>query len=247
MCIRDSPLYGPAGEVLTADYPKDHPHHRGIYWAWPEVWFKGKAHDLHALQGVYARPVRLVRAEGGPTVAVVEAESRWMWEDKDPIVSERTIIRAHEQANGHRAIDLEFTFLALVDGVSIARRGQKAYGGLNFRLSRRTDQKITHFTAKPDAPLPVCWGDLTGVPPGGKAPVGVAILQHRANPRYPGDWVQYPNINWLQPTFPSKGEKFPLSMTEPLILRYRLWVHAGAETEQMLADQCAAYGRARQP
>lgn len=31
------PLYGPNGEVLTADYQKDHAHHRGIYWAWPEV------------------------------------------------------------------------------------------------------------------------------------------------------------------------------------------------------------------
>ena len=34
------PLYGPAGEVLTADYPNDHPHHRGMYWAWLEVYFE---------------------------------------------------------------------------------------------------------------------------------------------------------------------------------------------------------------
>jgi len=27
------PLYGPDGEELTKDYAKDHPHHRGIYWA----------------------------------------------------------------------------------------------------------------------------------------------------------------------------------------------------------------------
>lgn len=25
------PLYGPNGELLTKDYSKDHPHHRGIY------------------------------------------------------------------------------------------------------------------------------------------------------------------------------------------------------------------------
>ena len=29
------PLVGPGGAVLTADWPVDHPHHRGVYWAWP--------------------------------------------------------------------------------------------------------------------------------------------------------------------------------------------------------------------
>jgi len=235
------PLYSPDGEELTKDYAKDHPHHRGIYWAWPEVWYKGKVHDLHALQGVYARPVKLVRTEGGPDVAVIEAESRWMWEDKEPIVAERAIIRAWPETNAGRLIDLEFRFTALVEGVRVARRGQKAYGGLNIRLSARRDQKIATFTA-PDGTEPrVCWGDLLGVPPGGKTPVGVATLQHPANPRFPGDWVQYPNLNWLQPTFPAKGEKFLLSTTEPLVLRYRLWIHPGPATKDALAEQWRAY------
>src|SRR5699024_3188858 len=32
------PLYGLEGEMLTRDWPEGaHPHHRGIFWAWPEV------------------------------------------------------------------------------------------------------------------------------------------------------------------------------------------------------------------
>jgi hypothetical protein len=32
------PLYGLNGEMLTNDWPDaDHPHHRGIFWAWLEV------------------------------------------------------------------------------------------------------------------------------------------------------------------------------------------------------------------
>lgn len=31
------PLHGLDGEVLTRDWSPDHPHHRGLYWAWPEV------------------------------------------------------------------------------------------------------------------------------------------------------------------------------------------------------------------
>ncbi len=31
------PLYGIDGTVLTEDFPKDHPHHRGVFWAWHQV------------------------------------------------------------------------------------------------------------------------------------------------------------------------------------------------------------------
>jgi len=29
------PLYGVDGDVLTGDFQRDHPHHRGVFWAWP--------------------------------------------------------------------------------------------------------------------------------------------------------------------------------------------------------------------
>src|SRR5512141_1346076 len=28
------PVYTPDGTVLTDDFNKDHPHHRGVFWAW---------------------------------------------------------------------------------------------------------------------------------------------------------------------------------------------------------------------
>ena len=55
------PVYGPSGELLTRDWSKDHPHHRGIYWAWPEVEFGNKRGDLHALQIVFARPTGKIK------------------------------------------------------------------------------------------------------------------------------------------------------------------------------------------
>ena len=36
------PLYDLDGNVLTEDFPKDHIHHRGIFWAWHQVLINGK-------------------------------------------------------------------------------------------------------------------------------------------------------------------------------------------------------------
>ncbi|NQT88033.1 PmoA family protein [bacterium] len=226
------PLYGPNGETLTTDYSPDHPHHRGLYWAWPEVAWKGETLDLHALQGVFSRPVRIVKSKVYGAEARLVVENRWMWHDKTPIVTETVTIRAHAATKAGRHIDLEFRFVALVEGVTVHRRGQKAYGGFNLRFSAREKQTIVSRDG---------WGELAGIPPGGKGPVGVGILQNQGNPRYPGDWVSYPNLNWLQPTFPKVGEKFPLSATKPLALRFRLWVHAGVATEAELRKQWGAY------
>lgn len=129
------PLYGPNGEVLTADYQKDHAHHRGIYWAWPEVAYKGELRDLHALQGLFARPVRMVRQEAGQDRALLETEHVWKWGDTEEIVRERATIAVAPAQNGLRVIDFQFHLEGLKPGVTIARRLQKHYGGLNVRLA----------------------------------------------------------------------------------------------------------------
>lgn len=30
------PLFGLDGSILTEDFPADHPHHRGVFWAWQQ-------------------------------------------------------------------------------------------------------------------------------------------------------------------------------------------------------------------
>src|SRR5262245_61197324 len=45
------PVYGLDGEVLTDDFPKDHPYHRGMYWAWPHIKIGEKEYELWALSG----------------------------------------------------------------------------------------------------------------------------------------------------------------------------------------------------
>ncbi|MDP6545331.1 MAG: PmoA family protein [Phycisphaerae bacterium] len=237
------PLYGPGGEVLTKDYSPEHPHHRGLYWAWPEVFYKSQKRDLHALQGVFARPDKIVRATGGKETATIAATSKWLW-DKEEIVAETATITARRiSGDGLRIIDLKFEFNALVEGVSIARRGQKAYGGFNMRFSARKDQEIPKYIDPVGKKPRRVWAQIVGVPPKGKSPVAVAIFQHAANPHYPGDWVTYPNLNWLQPTFPSKGVKYALTKGKPLVLRFRLCIRNGKMTDKQLAEQWTDFNR----
>ena len=238
------PIYGLGGEVLTTDFSRDHPHHRGVYWAWPEVTYQGENRDLHALQGVFARPVRILRQEAKANRAELEAENVWKWADQEPIVREHAIIGLHVQNGTRRVIDFEFRFEALEKGVWIARRGQDKYGGLNVRLSSRKEQRIVTHTDPPGSHPRRAWAQLVGVPPEGKKPVGIVILQSRSNPDYPGDWIQYPNLNWLQPTFPKKSTAYELAPGKPLVLKYRLLVHEGELNDENLAKQWNAYDQA---
>jgi hypothetical protein len=226
------PLYGLNGEVLTRDWSVDHPHHRGIYWAWPEVDYGTNRGDLHALQKVFARPTGQVRMQSGASSAKIEAENLWRWEDREPIVREQALIRAYRATAQGRVIDLAFRFVALKDGVTLARRGTEAYGGLNVRMATPASQEITVHTDPSNTVPRRAWSDLSGVFAGAGAPSGLTVLQCQANPDYPGDWVQYPQLSWCQPTFPAKGTRYALSRDKPLVLRVRLFVHAGAKPDE---------------
>ena len=221
------PLFGPEGEQLTLDFSHDHPHHRGIYWAWPEVQYQGKSADLHALQNVFARPTGKIKTVNGNDYAEIQAENRWLWEDKTPIVRETATIRGWSASETGRYIDLTFTFAPLVDGVTLARRGTRAYGGLNIRLSAIKEMKLNHYADPVDAQPRAGWQSATGVWAGGTKLAVLAVFEKSDNPEYPGDYVEYPNLPWFQPTFPSKGTRYELKKDQPLVLQYRLWISSG--------------------
>lgn len=70
------PLYGFHGETLTEDYPKDHLHHRGLWWSWCEVRHNEKIGDLWAVCKIRAYPVKIVKMEADADHAVLQAAER---------------------------------------------------------------------------------------------------------------------------------------------------------------------------
>ena len=222
------PLYGMEGEMLTCDWPDGgHPHHRGIFWAWPEVKFGDQLGDIYALQRVFARPTGNVKYTSGTEFAEVEAENLWMWEEKEVLVRENAIIRVYRSAGDSRIIDLTIKLLALQDSVTLATRFTNSYGGLNIRMQTPEEQDISYHTDDADSNPRRAWSDFSGIFEGNASRSGLMVLQHRDNPEYPGEWREYPDLAWLQPTFPTPGTRYLLSKNEPLVLRYRLIIHSG--------------------
>jgi hypothetical protein len=231
------PLYGPSGEVLTTDWAIDHPHHRGIYWAWPEVMLESQTGDLHALQQVFARPVGKPVSSDGEDAATIEAENHWMWEDKTPIVHETVKIRAEKLSPHGRRIDLTLTFIALVDGVSIARRETDKYGGLNTRLDAAKALTITHHADTVETTPRIAWHQAAGTWGGAVKPASLTIFEKKENPGYPADHIEYPPLAWLQPAFPKAGTRHPLKKGEPLVLRYRYLIRSGDSADENMLRQ----------
>jgi hypothetical protein len=229
------PVYGPSGELLTRDWSKDHPHHRGIYWAWPEVEFGKKLGDLHALQIVFARPTGKIKFTDGPVYAQVEAENIWMWKDSIPLVREDAIIRAYRSSEKGRIIDLSFRFVAMRDSISIARRETKFYGGLNIRMQTPKMQQISFLRDSSVNKPRRAWSDLSGLFAGADTPSGLMVFQNSDNPDYPGEYIQYPDLAWIQPTFPASGTRYKLVPGKALVLRYRILVHSGMKPDDSLS------------
>jgi hypothetical protein len=251
------PVFGPEGEELTDDYSLNHPHHRGICWAWPIVRFQGESRDIWAVRvlptepgGVWARPVSMDRIEAGPVLAAIDAENVWKWGDRESIVREDVAIRVFRQQDRCRFLDVEIRLTALVDDVSIGGRPKATYGGFNLRTFPEFDQrKIDMHIEPPKAEPRRAWFHLTGNFPGGKGLAGVAMLEHVSNPDYPSfpdpqgtDSVpgQYPRWRSVQPAWPGDRE-VSLRRDKPLVLKYRLWIHPGLSDDKTLSDVWKAY------
>jgi len=71
------PLYSLQGDILTEDFPEDHPHHRGIFWAWHQIHAADSAiSDGWALEN-FSLSIRDVDTEISAQQAVINIQAEW--------------------------------------------------------------------------------------------------------------------------------------------------------------------------
>jgi hypothetical protein len=241
------PLWGLNGEVLTDDFPKDHYHHHGVFWAWPHVEIgtgkDAENHDLWMYKNIAQKFVGWLNRDAGPLAGVLGVENGWFVGDRKVMI-ERVWIEVAKATSTERAVDLDFTWIPVDRPITLRGAEGKSYGGLTIRFAvkREKDSTITVPAGSaskdlPETPLP--WADLTDTFAGQKQPSGAAIFIPRDHPNYPPTWltrhygplcVGWPGVN---------GQTFEPG--KPIHLRYRIWIHSGAVGGPALKSAYEAY------
>jgi type 1 glutamine amidotransferase len=242
-CCYLYPVYAPNGVVVTDDFPKDHPHHRGISWMWPVVVVDGKTYDLWTIKGILDHFEKWDRKKAGKDKADLAYQGGWYIGDRK-VVQENVEIVAHSLVDGGRDIDITVT-LHSAGGADVQIGGthehDKGYGGaLEIRFAPRTDTKI-RTAAQEDAPdsdrVPAAWAELTGNFDGKIATT--RVTEDAANPGAPNGWclrhygfvgVEYPALELRR-----------LDSKIPLTMKFRVSLSGGSPAAAVAEKHVLVY------
>ena len=247
------PLYDLDGEILTEDFPTDHLHHRGIFWAWHQVWLGDKrlgdpwaANDF--VWDVYDARILPVDSQSRALQVHVHWKSP-LWTDANgkqkAFVKETTTIRVYRAQKDIRKVDFQISLLALDSGVRIGgSEDDKGYGGFTTRIRLPDGLSFTGSNG-PVEPTTLSmdagpWLDFSGhFREDGKVS-GLAILCHSSSPGYPQRWILRRKASAQNPVYPGRHPVL-LSREKPLVLRYRLIIHRGNDKHVNLEKLQAEY------
>ena len=226
-CCYVHPLYAPNGVVLTDDFPVDHYHHRGVFWAWPIVNVDGERRDLWLMNGIRKRFGRWIAKETGETTARLAFENGW-FADETEVVRERVEIVAHRAEGDRRRLDFTLRFEALSSPTRAARRPHRLEGVRRIQRSLRAPREHRHHDGRRTQEsgdsdmVPHAWAREDGRFEGGRA--GLRIDIDSANPGCPNGWCLR-HYGFLGVNFPG-NDSYTLRPGEPLELKYAVTVFA---------------------
>ena len=231
------PLYDLDGNVVTEDFPKDHIHHRGIFWAWHQVRIDGKTVQDQWVNRDSFWMVKDARIDADATSAALALRVSWespLFTDaaglRRPFVEERSVTRVHRAEGAIRKIDFHQQLTALVDGVEIGgSEDAKGYGGFSYRVVMPSDIRFTGeqgtVTPVENAVAPSPWMDVSGTY-GASGTSGVAVLTHPSSAGFPQAWILRARGSMQNAVYPGR-HPVAIPRHTPLVLRYRVVLHRG--------------------
>ena len=250
------PFYDLEGNVLTEDFPKDHFHQRGIFWAWHQVLVNGKrvGDQWATIDSVWEVQHRetLASEKGSAAVRVKFhwKSPQWLGDDgkQKGFVEEVTTIRAYPREGNIRKIDFTIQLTALEDDVRIGgSEDVKGYSGFSTRIRLPKDIRFLGHngpvTPQETAVKAGPWVDFAGSF-GGKPGSGLAVLMHPSVPAFPQPWILRAAHSMQNPAYPGR-HAVRLPTDQPLTFRYRLIVHKGELTRDQLDQLQAAYSKSK--
>lgn len=225
------PLYDLKGDTLTEEFPDDHLFHRGVFWAWHQL-FAGSRNlgDGWMNQGI-SYDVTATETSVNDESAILKTAVTWKSDspgNDGSFMRENTIITVHRQKENNRTIDFEITLNPLIDSLQIGgSNDEKGYGGFCIRMKMPDD--LT-FTSEKGAIEPQnlqvsagSWMDFTADFTGNRHKTGIILVSHSSNPG-PGTWILRQTGSMQNAVFPGREK---ISIDGPLTLRYRIIIYEG--------------------
>ncbi len=231
------PVYTPSGRAITDDYPPDHYHHHGIWFAWTKTEFEGRHPDFWNM-GDGTGKVEFVALDSTWSGAVHGGfTSRHRYVDLSgskpaTVLNEEWRVTVYNVGRGQKPYSM-FDMIATHECATVSPLvlPEYRYGGVGFRGHRQwlekdncvfltsegKDRNNGHGTR-------ARWCHIGGRIDGQLA--GIAVLDHPTNFRAP----QPMRINPDQPFFcyapPLMGE-WEIAPGKPYVSRYRFIVYDG--------------------
>lgn len=226
------PLMSLNGDTLTEEFPIDHLHHRGVFWAWHQIYVNNKqvadGWEMNNLE----TEVMEIETSTDNNLGNLNIETVWkskLFKDNKPFVEEHTSITVHQLTNDIRKIDFNISLKAIVPNVQIGGSDDaKGYGGLSVRLKLPEDLTFTSPNGSVKAQTlqldAGAWMNLSGSFVKDSPASGITILCHPTTPNYPQPWILRSKTSMQNIVYPGRN-KVTLPTDEAIVLRYRMIVH----------------------
>lgn len=240
------PLWNVDGNVLTEDFPADHLHQRGVYWAWHQIIVDGKrTGDGWALED-FTQEVLSTGWEGrddgsSALTTRVAWKSNLLTKDdrKMPYLLESSDIIVHPRQSNYRKIDFVIRLEAVSAPVGIGgSEDEKGYSGFSIRMKLPDDVQFTgrEGTITPQVAAVSSPGYVNvSATFEDDQPGGVVVMDHPDNPEYPQPWILRAKKGMQNAAYPGR-DVVNIVPGHPLVLKYSLITYTGNLSESKIVD-----------
>jgi hypothetical protein len=259
------PLRAATGKIVTRQFPmvtgvpgesKDHPHHRGLSFTHGDVngidfWMSDPLARNDNGAKIALKQVR--EAKGGKKQGRIVADFEWTDKQGNVLLTEARTMTFHADTD-KRVVDIDIQLKAVKD----AKFGDTKEGSFGIRLAdglteksgggkMRNAEGLVGEKAVWGKPSP--WVDYAGTLDGES--VGIAILDHPANPRHPTHWhsrsygLFAANVFGLHDFYNDKSKDGSMSLKagDTVRWRYRVIIHAGDADAANIGKEFATFSK----
>lgn len=235
------PVYTPKGRIVTDDYPSDHYHHHGIWFAWTKTEFEGKHPDFWNVGDGTGRIdfEKVIDTWSGPVYAGFTSFQKYValtGAAPKTALNEEWDVRVYNLGNDYFVFDIVATQECASSSPLILE--EYRYGGMGVRGNRewKDKSKVSFLTS--DGKTRVDgnatrgrWCHIGGSVDGQLA--GIAVFDHPSNFRAPVPLRIHPDDPYFNYA-PSQMGRFQIDPGKQFELRYRYVVSDGPPDPKLL-------------